>query len=50
MISYFRDIPLGLFRSLRTGLVYTKINDTQAVIITNGKTIDFDVMEEVLLD
>lgn len=41
----FKDVSLGLFRY--KGIVYTKINDTQAVLITSGKMIDF-LPEEVV--
>jgi len=43
----FKDIPLGLFRY--KGIVYTKISDTQAVLITNGKMVNFnaeDIVEQ----
>lgn len=36
----FKDVSLGLFRY--NGIVYTKINDTQAVLITNGKIVTFN--------
>lgn len=42
---YFKDIPLGLFRF--RGIVYTKISDTQAVLITSGKIIDFSPEDAV---
>ena len=41
----FKDVPYGLFRF--RGLVYTKISDTQAVIITSGRIVDFEPLEEV---
>lgn len=42
----FKDINLGLFRF--NAIVYTKINDHQAVLITNGRIVEFnpeDVVE-----
>jgi hypothetical protein len=41
----FKDVPNGLFRW--KGIVYSKISDTQAVLITSGKTVDFSPDEEV---
>jgi len=41
----FSEIPNGLFRF--HGLVYTKINESQAVLITSGKIVDFNPEEEV---
>ena len=38
--TYFKDLPLGLFRY--KGLVYTKINNTQGVLITSGKIVNFN--------
>ena len=46
MQIYFKDIPRGLFRY--KNMVYTKISDTQAVIITSGKIVDFTGEEIVL--
>lgn len=46
MMTKFKDAPLGMFRG-RSGLVYTKINQTQAVIITSGKIIEYDLEETV---
>ena len=42
---YFKDVPYGLFRY--RGIVYTKFNDTQAVMITSGKVVDFNPEEIV---
>lgn len=42
----FKDIKLGLFRY--QGIVYTKISDTQAVMIVSGQIIDFDAETLVL--
>lgn len=36
----FKDVSLGLFRY--NDIVYTKINDTQAVLITSGKIVNFN--------
>ena len=36
----FKDVLPGLFRY--NGIVYTKISDTQAVLITSGKIVNFD--------
>lgn len=36
----FKDVSLGLFRY--NDIVYTKINDKQAVLITNGRIVDFN--------
>jgi hypothetical protein len=41
----FKDVPNGLFRW--KSIVYSKISDTQAVLITSGKTVDFSPDEEV---
>ena len=41
----FKDVQLGLFRF--HGIVYTKINESQAVLITSGKIVDFNPEEEV---
>lgn len=41
----FKDIQLGLFRC--NGIVYSKINDKQAVLITNGRMVDFEPNQEV---
>lgn len=46
MQNYFKDIPNGLF--WYRNMVYTKISDTQAVIITTGKIVDFTGEEIVL--
>lgn len=35
----FSEVKLGLFRY--RGIVYTKISDTQAVLITSGKIVEF---------
>lgn len=44
----FKDIPNGLFRRLN-GIVYTKINDSQAVLITNGNIVDVSEDEDVII-
>ena len=41
----FKDVALGLFRF--HGIVYSKINETQAVLITMGKIVDFSPEDEV---
>lgn len=41
----FSETPLGLFRY--RGIVYSKISDTQAVLITMGKIVDFNPDDEV---
>ena len=41
----FKNVKPGLFRYL--GIVYSKISDTQAVLITTGKIVDFSPDEEV---
>ena len=41
----FKDVHLGLFRW--KDIVYTKINDHQAVLITNGKIVEFNPTDEV---
>lgn len=41
----FKDIQLGLFRF--RWIVYTKINETQAVLVTSGKIVDFSPEDEV---
>lgn len=43
----FKDIPLGLFRY--KWAVYSKINDNEAVLITNGKIVKFNPDDEVYL-
>ena len=43
----FSEIPNGLFRF--NGLVYTRISESQAVLITSGKIVDFQPEEEVEL-
>ena len=41
----FKDLPYGMF--LWHGVVYTKFNETQGVMITTGKVVTFDPMETV---
>ena len=41
----FKDVHLGLFRY--NDIVYTKINDHQAVLITNGKIVEFNPTDVV---
>jgi hypothetical protein len=41
----FRDAPLGMF--WYNGIVFTKINDNQAVMITSGKLKDFSPEETI---
>jgi ribosomal protein L14E/L6E/L27E len=41
----FKDIKKGLFRE--KGIVYCKFSDTQAVLITSGKIVDFIPEQEV---
>jgi len=41
----FSETPFGLFRY--RGIVYSKISDTQAVLITMGKIVDFNPDDEV---
>lgn len=41
----FSEVPNGLFRF--NGLVYTKISESQAVLITSGKVVDFALDDEV---
>lgn len=41
----FSEMKLGLFRY--RGLVYSKISDTQAVLITMGKIVEFAPDDEV---
>lgn len=41
----FSEVPNGLFRF--NGLVYTKISESQAVLITSGKIVDFAPDDEV---
>lgn len=41
----FKDIEKGLFRY--RGLVYTKIEDTQAVLITTGEILIFNPEQSI---
>jgi len=43
----FKDIEKGLFRY--KGIVYTKIEDTQAVLITTGEVLIFNPEQEIEL-
>lgn len=46
MSMRFADAPYGMF--WYRGIVYSKFSDTQAVLITNGKVVDFSEDEIIL--